>query len=1221
MMIPANDHTANDHVLIELFEELAELRSSSNSEAVEEFLAAHPDYADRLRVLLPALDALGSCREESSSGETGLSSNSAGESRAGSVNSGPQNAAERQEGNRKLPNEAVNSDDLASELFRLGWVAQRQVEEIRHSATGFSIEQNRYVLRDLIGRGGMGSVFKARHTLMRRDVALKVIDRARTTDDSLVDRFRREVEVCSRLQNEHIVLAFDVGMHEGAMFLVLEFVDGLNLASLVKRDGPMQPGEAAAICLQAAAGLAYAHSQGIIHRDIKPQNILLSTSGVVKILDMGLARVLDETGDDPHTSLTQEGAVMGTVDYMPPEQARDTRSADARSDIYSLGATLYYLLAGKPPFAGGSMIEKLHRLATEAPPPLTEFRIDCPRELDDIVQKMLAKRPEDRFQTAGEVVRALRPLAAERISGRAAVTAAVQSAADTLQVAGKAPTDAEVLFSQMDESLLESVRQRQAPTKSISRKQMLKLSAIVGALLVAVAAIGWSLSGPTIPPPSKMGEEVPKPRPVASLPQHIRRVVPGHYAGVCRVALSPDGRFLATGGGEGEVHVRDLNSRNKKPIVFDRHHAAICNLLWSQDGALIVSGDAYGEIHVWQARSGQAVAQAKRNKVINGHQFGHHELGTVAISPDNAEIAFEENGIVVRYNLEEKRQIWSAPGGGAWLRYSPSGRLLVSSLGPYVWDTVTGESVYRMALGPAEDERSVPGFLADDTLVLVKEQTIGLWNCAEGALIDELKTPKAMVWTGRWVPVVAVSPAGDLCRVLTQTESIEIHLPDGAMTRHAWKLAPRESLPGTNAVAFLHWDVNFPRAIFAAAQIATARVYDLNTGEQIASIEADYIHRSDTDIARPIGNRYLLAGGHVWDLVEAAITTEVPATSRVIDGKYIRYIEDDQVYTRSLLPRPVDVGHAPVLLDELADARETWPALRLTEDGKMVFDPKSDAAEWRFWDASTGAICRRIDGSDFDGSIAGVASADGGIVARVSRSNRRMLRLFRMPEGQPPLKAAELPYEVQRVAISPDGRLLAPSAVEGAGNDTIVLWNTSDGRKRAPIPTELPNMVDPHIAQFSSSGRYLLVTRRLWDLTAEPPKSIWECPEQDHAVGMYRSFLNRAGALFPDERHVLIVQDAQFQIWDWRENKKLATLFLLPGDEAVFVNHLTGHFSETASAYQYLRTDFDRGDGRPPVEVTIREYEKATGWKNDPAQAGLDLEKRNRELAEKPKAK
>ena len=276
----------------------------------------------------------------------------------------------------------------------------------------------RYEVINRIARGGMGVVFKATHRSMRRTVALKVINQSLIRDSQVVDRFHREVQTAARLSHPNIVTAYDAEQANDNHFLVMEYVDGENLAALVKRDHPIPIIDACQYVIQVANGLQYAHSQGVVHRDIKPHNLMLS-DGTVKILDFGLASLsevtpaLNEDGDLPeNSSLTAACSIMGTPDFMSPEQANSTSVVDFRSDIYSLGASLYYLLAGQPPFASGSVAQKLESLANSQPTPIESLRPDVPQELADVINRMMAKDPDNRFQSTQEVVIALAPLIA-----------------------------------------------------------------------------------------------------------------------------------------------------------------------------------------------------------------------------------------------------------------------------------------------------------------------------------------------------------------------------------------------------------------------------------------------------------------------------------------------------------------------------------------------------------------------------------------------------------------------------------------------------------------------------------------------------------------------------------------------------------------------------------------------------------------------------------------
>jgi serine/threonine protein kinase/Tol biopolymer transport system component len=276
-----------------------------------------------------------------------------------------------------------------------------------------------YVLLSKIGAGGMGQVFKAKHRHMDRLVAIKLLPPDLTKDEEAVRRFQREVKAAAKLSHPNIVQAHDASVQRGVWYLVLEFVDGSDLASHVAKQGPLPVAGVIDFILQAAKGLAYAHDNGIVHRDIKPANLLLDNKGVVKVLDMGLARV-EGAAPTSKDGLTQSGQVMGTVDYMAPEQATDVRHVDGRSDIYSLGCTMFRLLIGRSMYDGETMVQKLMAHQQAPIPSLTAHRSDIPEGLVRVYERMVAKKPEQRYKSMREVEQALNQIAARLASDKQA---------------------------------------------------------------------------------------------------------------------------------------------------------------------------------------------------------------------------------------------------------------------------------------------------------------------------------------------------------------------------------------------------------------------------------------------------------------------------------------------------------------------------------------------------------------------------------------------------------------------------------------------------------------------------------------------------------------------------------------------------------------------------------------------------------------------------------
>lgn len=374
-----------------------------------------------------------------------------------------------------------------------------------------------YVLLERLGEGGMGSVFKARNWKLNTVVAVKMMRKERMANENAVRRFQREIRSAAQLNHPNIVKAVDADAVGGTQLFVMEYVDGKDLYQSVKATGPLPVAQACDYIRQAACGLAHAHENGMVHRDIKPHNLLLTkasetqSGGVIKILDFGLTRMDDD--DDESFTLTQEGAVVGTLDYVSPEQAMNSHTVDIRGDLYSLGCTFYFLLTGQVPFTGGSAMEKLSNHAFREPPLVEQQRKDVPAGVAAVVRKLMAKRPEDRFQKPEEVVAVLSKgpgIPAD------AVPPTTQHSGLTPRpgaLAVKIPTDAEETIT-LGATPAETSRARQ--TRRRQRWPIFAAGSVALLSLIAVVAVLVSRPGASskAKPPTELAKVQPTALPV-----------------------------------------------------------------------------------------------------------------------------------------------------------------------------------------------------------------------------------------------------------------------------------------------------------------------------------------------------------------------------------------------------------------------------------------------------------------------------------------------------------------------------------------------------------------------------------------------------------------------------------------------------------------------------------------------------------------------------------
>jgi WD40 repeat protein/serine/threonine protein kinase len=547
-----------------------------------------------------------------------------------------------------------------------------------------------YRILDRLGEGGMGQVFKAQHQHMNRIVALKVIRKERLGSPDAVKRFYKEVQAAAALTHPNIVLAYDANQEGNTHYFSMEYIEGTDLSRLIKDSGPLQVAQACDFIRQAALGLQHAHERGLTHRDIKPANLLVSNGAdgkpTVKILDMGLTR-LTTAADQREKGLTQTGQVVGHPDFLAPEQAVDSRSADIRSDLYSLGCTLYFLLTGQPPFTAQTLTQVLLQHQMEEAPPIRKRRPEVPSGVDAIVRKLMAKSPADRFQTPAELAEVLEPF-----SHGENVPDVFKPSPSRTGEASKSSTSWDTLV-EVDPRTVQKPRRRReeddatdvAERSGVRRRRKKRrrekeclspaLYALIGVgvavpLLVVLLIIGQRVFKSRKPEPN-----VAEGPPAAFVPTNPSVEGPGaRNPAIPEGASAPD-RPADNGPKPGpnpepkppakeeepeevaaeDVVLRALDPSRVKLIALTGHARRPFGAAFSPDDRLAASCGEHGELVLWEVATGKLLHSFERMPL--------HALG-VAFSPDGQRViasCFED---VRHYSLKDHRLLKTVPGGG-----------------------------------------------------------------------------------------------------------------------------------------------------------------------------------------------------------------------------------------------------------------------------------------------------------------------------------------------------------------------------------------------------------------------------------------------------------------------------------------------------------------------------------------------------------------------------